>query len=114
MADLFGNNVANNLSEGVAADNILGAGGNDTLNGGGGNHSIYGDSANDSLNSDAGQDFVYGGEGNDALNAVEADIDNGIGDDVGIFSLSPSGRPTQGSDLIIATPGPDIIYALGG
>ena len=82
MADLFGNNLANNLTEGVAADNILGAGGNDTLNGGGGNDSIYGDSENDSLNSGAGQDFVYGGEGNDALNAVEADIDNGIGDDV--------------------------------
>jgi Ca2+-binding RTX toxin-like protein len=64
----------------------LGAGGNDTLNGGGGNHSIYGDSANDLLNSGAGQDFVYGGSGNDALNALEADIDNGIGDDVYIGS----------------------------
>jgi Ca2+-binding RTX toxin-like protein len=82
MADLFGNNLANNLTEGVAADNILGAGGNDTLNGGGGNHSIYGDWGNDLLNSGAGQDFVYGEEGNDALNALEADIDNGIGDDV--------------------------------
>jgi Ca2+-binding RTX toxin-like protein len=82
MADLFGNNLANNLTEGVAADNILGAGGNDTLNGDGGNNSIYGDSENDSLNSGAGEDFVYGGEGNDALNPLEADIDNGIGDDV--------------------------------
>ena len=82
MADLFGNNLANNLTEGVAADNILGAGGNDTLNGGDGNDSSYDDSANDSLNSGAGEDFVYGGFGNDALNAVEADIDNGIGDDV--------------------------------
>jgi Ca2+-binding RTX toxin-like protein len=81
MADLFGNNLANNLTEGVAADNILGAGGNDTLNGGD-NHSIYGDWANDSLNSGAGEDFMYGGEGNDTLNTLEADIDNGIGDDV--------------------------------
>jgi Ca2+-binding RTX toxin-like protein len=79
MADLFGNTLANNLTEGVAADNILGAGGNDTLNGGG-NHSIYGDWANDSLNSGAGEDFMYGGESNDALNALEADIDNGIDD----------------------------------
>jgi Ca2+-binding RTX toxin-like protein len=85
MADLFGNNLANNLTEGVAPDNILGAGGNDTLNGGGVNHSIYGDWANDSLNSGAGEDFMYGGEGNDALNALEADIDNGIGDDVYIW-----------------------------
>ena len=82
MADLFGNNLANNLTEGVAADNILGAGGNDTLNGGDGNHSIYGDWANYSLNSGAGEDFMYGGEGNDALDVLEADIDNGIGDDV--------------------------------
>ena len=139
MADLFGNNVANNLTEGVAADNILGAGGNDTLNGGGGNHSIYGDSENDLLNSGAGQDFVYGGEGNDALNALEADIDNGIGDDVYIgegkdtlntleagidngigddvdiiFPFPPPTPPTSGSDLIIGTPGPDVIFALGG
>jgi Ca2+-binding RTX toxin-like protein len=82
MADLFGNNLVNNLTEGVAADNILGAGGNDTLNGGDGNHSIYGDWANDSLNSGAGEDFMYGGEGNDALDALEADIETGIGDDV--------------------------------
>jgi Ca2+-binding RTX toxin-like protein len=82
MADLFGNNLANNLTEGVAADSILGAGRNDTLNEGGGNHSIYGDWANDSLNSGAGEDFMYGGEGNDALDVLEADIDNGIGDDV--------------------------------
>jgi Ca2+-binding RTX toxin-like protein len=82
MADLFGNNLANNLTEGVAADNILGAGGNDTLTGGGDNHSIYGNWANDSLNSGAGEDFMYGGEGNDAFNTLEADIDNGIGDDV--------------------------------
>jgi Ca2+-binding RTX toxin-like protein len=118
MADLFGNNLANNLTEGVAADNILGAGGNDTLNGGGGNHSIYGDWANDSLNSGAGEDFMYGGEGNDALNALEAGIDKGIGDDVDVLPFPPfppiSPFPTSGSDRITGTPGPDIIDALGG
>src|SRR4028118_1977342 len=116
MADLFGNNLANNLTEGVAADNILGAGGNDTLTGGGGNHSIYGDWANDSLNSGAGEDFMYGGEGNDALNALEAGIDKGIGDDVDIFSIPPippiTGTPR--ADRITGTPRADIIYALGG
>jgi len=55
IADLFGNNLANDLTEGLAADNM-----------------------------GAGEDFVYGGEGNDALNALEAGIDNGIGDDVNI------------------------------
>jgi Ca2+-binding RTX toxin-like protein len=128
MADLFGNNLANNLIEGVAADNILGAGGNDTLNGGGGNHSIYGDSENDLLNSGAGQDFVYGGEGNDALNALEADIDNGIGDDVyigeGKDTLNTleagidNGATIYGDDsadyIIIGTQGSDTIFAGGG
>ena len=123
MADLFGNNLANNLTEGVAADNILGAGGNDTLNGGDGNHSIYGDWANDSLNSGAGEDFMYGGEGKDALNALEADIDNGIGHDVDIFPIPPIPIPpfppgiiigTPGSDSITGTPRGDIIYARGG
>ena len=115
MEDLFGNNLANNLTEGVAADNILGAGGDDTLNGGGGNHSIYGDWANDSLNSGAGEDSRYGGEGNDALNALEAGIDNGIGDDVDI--LSHHYYPIYGTprpDSISGTPRPDIIYARGG
>jgi Ca2+-binding RTX toxin-like protein len=95
MADLFGNNLANNLTEGVAADNILGAGGNDTLNGGGGNHSIYGNWANDLLNSGAGEDFMYGGEDNDALNPLEADIDNGIGDDVYIGEGNDALNPLE-------------------
>ena len=135
MADLFGNNVANNLTEGVTADNILGTGGNDTLNGGGGNHSIYGDWANDSLNSGAGEDFMYGGEGNDALNAVEADIDNGIGDDVYIGEGKDTLNPLKadidngigddvhilaniyGNDLpnnLSGTPQADNIFARGG
>jgi Ca2+-binding RTX toxin-like protein len=137
MADLFGNNLANNLTEGVAADNILGAGGNDTLNGGDGNHSIYGDWANDSLNSGAGEDFMYGGEGNDAFDVLEADIANGIGDDVylgkgkdapntleagidgigddvDISPFRPYPPPTPGPDRIRGTQGPDIIFALGG
>src|SRR4028118_734866 len=100
MADLFGNNLANNLTEGVAADNILGAGENDNLNGGGGNHSIYGDWANDSLNSGAGEDLMYGGEGNDTPNTLEAGIDKGIGDKVRFFPFPP--YPT-----IPATSGPD-------
>jgi Ca2+-binding RTX toxin-like protein len=103
MADLFGNNLANNLTEGVAADNILSAGGNDTLNGGGGNHSIYGDWANDSLNSGVGEDFMYGGEGNDALNTLETDIDT---------SRTIIGTPR--ADRITGTSRADIIYARGG
>ncbi len=85
MANLFGNNLANNLTGGVAADNIFGAGGNDILNGGGGNDNIYGDSGNDLLTGGAGLDFMYGGEGDDTLNATGEGNDNlfgGIGNDV--------------------------------
>jgi len=108
MADLFGNNLTNNLTEGVAADNILGAGGNDTLNGGGGNHSIYGDWANDSLNSGAGEDFRYGGEGNDALNALEAEIGDAI-----VLPLATR-RGNDRPNNLIGTPEADTIFGLGG
>ena len=135
MADLFGNTFANNLTEGVAADNILGAGENDTLDGGGGNHSIYGDWANDSLNSGAGEDFMYGGEGNDALNVLEAEIDNGIGDDVYIgegndafnareaeidngigddVHILVTRRGDDGPDDLTGTPQADYIFGFGG
>jgi Ca2+-binding RTX toxin-like protein len=90
----------------LAADNIFGAGGNDTLNGGGGNDNIYGDSGNDSLNSGAGLDFLYGGEGNDTLNALDLGIDDlfgGIGDDVYIVNTIDDNLvegPNQGIDIV--------------
>jgi Ca2+-binding RTX toxin-like protein len=128
MADLFGDNLANNLTEGVAADNILGAGGNDTLNGGGGNNSIYGDWANDSLNSGVGEDFMYGESGNDALNALEADIDYGIGDNVYIGEGNDAFNALEadidgiiwivpGDDLpndLLGHPEVDYMYGFGG
>lgn len=106
MANLFGNNLANNLTGGVAADNIFGAGGNDTLNGGGGNDNIYGDSANDSLTGGAGLDFMYGGEGDDTLNATGEGNDNlfgGIGNDVYIVNRTTDNLVedvNQGIDIV--------------
>jgi len=106
LANLFGDNLANNLTGGGAADNIFGAGGNDTLNGGGGNDNIYGDSDNDSLNSGAGLDFMYGGEGNDTLNALAAGADDlfgGIGNDVYIVNWTGDNLvegPIQGIDIV--------------
>jgi Ca2+-binding RTX toxin-like protein len=89
MANLFGDNLANNLVGTLAADNIFGAGGNDILSGLAGNDNIYGDSGNDSLNGGLGLNYLYGGEGNDTLNASDLGIDDlfgGIGDDVYIVS----------------------------
>ncbi|MEG3845741.1 calcium-binding protein [Microcoleus sp. herbarium19] len=89
MADLFGNNLANNLVGGAAADNIFGAGGNDILNGAGGNDNIYGDSGNDLLIGGLGADFMYGGEGNDTMNATGGgndDLFGGIGNDLYIVN----------------------------
>jgi Ca2+-binding RTX toxin-like protein len=106
MANLFGDNLANNLVGTLAADKLFGAGGNDTLNGGGGNDTINGDSGNDSLISGAGVDFVYGGEGNDTLEALAGGLDDlfgGIGDDVYIVNTTGDNLvegPNQGTDLV--------------
>ena len=106
MANLFGNNLANNLTGGVAADNIFGAGGNDILNGGGGNDNIYGDSGNDLLTGGAGLDFMYGGEGDDTFNATGEGNDNlfgGIGNDVYLVNRTTDNLvedSNQGIDIV--------------
>ena len=109
MANLFGDNLANNLVGTLAADNIFGAGGNDILSGLAGNDNIYGDSGNDSLNGGLGQNFLYGGEGNDTLNALDLGIDDlfgGIGDDVYIVSTIDDNVVeglNQGIDIVWST-----------
>ena len=80
--------------------------------------------------SGAGQDFVYGGSGNDALNALEAGIDNGIGEDVYIGSGKDTLNTleagiangddlawiegTTGPDSLPGTSEPNLILALAG
>jgi Ca2+-binding RTX toxin-like protein len=46
-------------------DEISGAAGNDTLNGGAGADSIFGQGNNDTLDGQAGDDYIQGGTGND-------------------------------------------------
>ncbi|MBI0098529.1 MULTISPECIES: calcium-binding protein [unclassified Snodgrassella] len=48
--------------------NITGTNGNDILNGGVGNDTLYGQSGNDTLNGNDGSDILWGEDGNDILN----------------------------------------------
>jgi Ca2+-binding RTX toxin-like protein len=82
---------------------------------------MYGGEGNDALNTLEADiengigDDVYLGEGKDTLNTLEAGIENGIGDDVDILPFPPFPPfPTQGPDRITGTPGPDIIFADAG
>jgi hypothetical protein len=62
---------------------LSGGNGNDTLNGGAGDDTLFGGNGNDTLNGGAGDDTLFGGNGNDTLNggAGNDTLDGGRGDD---------------------------------
>lgn len=81
---------------GNGADEIYGAGGNDTLNGGNGADTLYGGAGIDTLNGDNGEDELYGGSGDDTLKGGGANdilvggkdndtLTGGSGDDEFVF-----------------------------
>jgi Ca2+-binding RTX toxin-like protein len=66
-------------------DNIItGWSGNDILNGGAGNDTLWGENGNDILNGGEGDDILNGGDGNDVLNGEDGDdiLNGGDGNDV--------------------------------
>ncbi|MFB0826320.1 calcium-binding protein [Chromobacterium violaceum] len=73
-----------NAAAGMAARDVHGQEGNDTLNGGYLADSLYGDAGQDVLNGNDGNDSLYGGDGNDTLNGGAGNdlLEGGDGDDV--------------------------------
>lgn len=101
---LFGSAVANRFYGNDGDDTIDGIGGNDTLwghagedtiNGGSGNDLIYGGDDDDELNGGSGSDTVYGGDGDD-------DIDGGSNDDT-LYG-------EDGNDTIVGGHGDDVMH----
>jgi Ca2+-binding RTX toxin-like protein len=95
MADLFGNNLANNsitITGGPGPNRLItsdgdeliyGLEGNDTIDAGGGNDLIYGGSENDLIYGGSGNDRIYGESGNDILNGEAGNdiLNGGAGND---------------------------------
>jgi Ca2+-binding RTX toxin-like protein len=54
-------------------DSIVTGGGNDTINGDGGDDTIYAGGGNDTINGDGGDDTIYAGDDNDTINGGAGD-----------------------------------------
>lgn len=87
MANIIGNNQANNIIGTAVADTIEGRGGADTIDGGDGDDYIDGGNSNDILFGGRGNDRLIGGEGNDQLNGGEGNdiLEGGSGTDWASF-----------------------------
>lgn len=93
-------------------DTIYAGPGGDTLNGGEGNDTLYGQAGNDTLNGGNGDDLIYGGSGNDQ-------IDGGAGNDTiyggsGNEAAGLAIRGGSGNDLIYGGSGNDAIQGNAG
>jgi len=97
-----GNDLANLITGGAAAEKIYGRGGNDTIAGGGGNDALYGNNGTDSLVGGAGNDTLEAGGGNDRLRGdAGTDILTGnAGNDVFLFGAVGESAVGAGRDLI--------------
>lgn len=62
-----GNALANHMTSGTAGGQLWGNGGDDILQGLGGNDELDGGDGNDILHGGGGNDWLYGGSGNDSL-----------------------------------------------
>jgi hypothetical protein len=106
-----GEQGADFLSGGAAADRIFGdletdtTGGKDTIFGQGGNDTLYGFAADDLIHGNLGDDRIEGGNGNDVLYGNEGQdiIRGGAGNDV-LYGVS-------GNDVLLGEAGNDKLYA---
>jgi Ca2+-binding RTX toxin-like protein len=71
------------IQGGGGDDTIYGGSGDDNLNGGSGDDTIYGGSGDDDVNGGSGTDFVFGGSGDDDVNGGSGTdfVSGGSGDD---------------------------------
>lgn len=83
MANINGNNSANNLIGTAFADNIDARGGNDFVDAGDGDDYVNGGNGNDTVKGGRGNDLLFGGANNDRLNGGEDNdqLDGGTGTD---------------------------------
>lgn len=110
-AEFRGEQGADFLSGGAAADRIFGdletdtAGGRDTIFGQGGNDTLFGFAADDLIHGNQGDDRIEGGNGNDVLYGNEGQdiVRGGAGNDV-LYGVS-------GNDVLLGDAGNDKLYA---
>lgn len=83
MANINGNNSANNLIGTAFADSILAKGGNDFVDAGDGDDYVDGGKGSDTLRGGRGNDVMFGGADNDRLHGGEGNdqLDGGSGTD---------------------------------
>ena len=95
----------NPTNSGGTTWNIIGAGGNDSLEGGAGADTIAGGTGNDTINGAAGANTMTGGAGNDSITggAGTDNIDAGAGNDSVVAGA--------GNDTIVGGAGTDTINA---
>lgn len=110
MANINGNNSANNLVGTALADTISAKGGNDVVHAGDGNDLVDGGSGADTLFGERGNDRLIGGDGDDTLNGGEGDdrLEGGAGNDWASFEggvavnadLTTGTASGQGNDIL--------------
>lgn len=105
-ADIFARVPSARLSE-ANDQSVIGFVWADTLDGLGGNDSLYGRQGNDTLQGGAGQDSVYGDQGNDV-------VSGGSGDDLVLGDSEIYTATGDGNDQLSGGDGNDTLYGASG
>jgi VCBS repeat-containing protein len=122
--------IKNNLSdmgkESLDSNGNPRTGGDDTIDGGAGNDTIFGQNGNDTITGGAGDDWIDGGSGNDTIRGgtgadfIDGDTGNDTiyGDDGDDIIYGWTGNDTiqggAGNDDIVGETGADTLYGNGG